>query len=500
MIPSRDELLKKAVSKPRWDIIIIGGGATGLGTALDAASRGHTTLLLEARDFGKGTSSKSTKLIHGGVRYLRQGNVKMVMKALRERGRLLKNAPHIVHPLRFVVPCTKWWHKPWYGLGLKLYDLLARHLGIGHTHILNREETLAYLPGINSEGLRGGVAYWDGQFDDTRLLISIAQTAVQNGAVVLNYVEVADLIKEKGTVTGVRAKDMESGLEYAFESKTVINATGIGTDFIRTMDNAQAVPMMQAAQGIHLVVDTSFLSTDTAIMVPDTDDGRVIFGVPWHGKVIIGTTDTPREHISREPVPLDEEVDYLLSHVARYLSKPLGRKDVLSVFAGLRPLVRANKAETKSISRDHTLVVSTSGLVTITGGKWTTYRQMAEDAVNRAEKTAGLLKRPCITRTLPLMDPEAEKDMDSSENNLIHPNLPYFEEHIRRAVTSEWARSVEDVLSRRTRCLFLDAKAAIEAAPKVAFFVGHELGWDEARQKTEVQAFNKVAQIYLVQH
>jgi len=500
MIPSRDELLKKAVSTPRWDVIIIGGGATGLGTALDAASRGHTTLLLEARDFGKGTSSKSTKLIHGGVRYLRQGNVKMVMKALRERGRLLKNAPHIVHPLRFVVPCYRWWHKPWYGLGLKLYDLLARHLGIGQTHILNRHETLAYLPGINSEGLRGGVAYWDGQFDDTRLLISIAQTAVQNGAVVLNYVEVADLIKEKGILTGVRAKDMESGLEYAFEAKTVINATGIGTDFIRTMDDAKAAPMMQAAQGIHLVVDTSFLSSDTAIMVPDTDDGRVIFGVPWHGKVIIGTTDTPREHISREPVPLDEEVDYLLSHVARYLSKPLVRKDVLSVFAGLRPLVRANKAETKSISRDHTLVVSTSGLVTITGGKWTTYRQMAEDAVNRAEKTGGLLKQPCNTRTLPLMDPEAEKDMDSSENNLIHPNLPYFEEDIRRAVTSEWARSVEDVLSRRTRCLFLDAKAAIEAAPKVAAIMAHELGWDEARQKTEVQAFNKVAQIYLVQH
>ena len=276
MISSRAELLKKAVSTERWDMIVIGGGATGLGTALDAASRGYSTLLLEANDFGKGTSSKSTKLIHGGVRYLRQGNVKMVMKALRERGRLLKNAPHIAHPLRFVIPCYKWWHKAWYGLGMKVYDALARRLGIGPSRLLSREKTLEYIPGINATGLLGGVEYWDGQFDDTRLLISIAHTAVQKKAVLLNYIEVLGLIKENGQVKGVRARDSESGEEYTFTGRSIINATGIFTDSIRRLDDPDVNPMMQAAQGIHLVVDASFLSTNTAVMVPDTDDGVLI--------------------------------------------------------------------------------------------------------------------------------------------------------------------------------------------------------------------------------
>ncbi|MDA1028874.1 MAG: glycerol-3-phosphate dehydrogenase/oxidase [Bacteroidetes bacterium] len=500
MIPSRDELLKKAVSTKRWDIIIIGGGATGLGVAVDAATRGYTTLLVEARDFGKGTSSKSTKLIHGGVRYLRQGNIKMVMKALRERGRLLNNAPHIVHPLRFVVPCYRWWHKPWYGIGLKLYDALARNLGIAPSKILNREETLSYVPGINPVGLRGGVEYWDGQFDDARLLVSLAQTAVLNQAIVLNYVEVVDLVKTKGLVTGVRVRDVESGTTFELEAQSVINATGIETDFVRRMDNVAAAPMMQAAQGIHVVVDSSFLSTDTAIMIPDTDDGRVLFGVPWHGKLLVGTTDTPREEISKEPEPLEVEIDYLISHIARYLSKPFTRKDVLSVFAGLRPLVRANKAETKSISRDHTLEVSASGLVTITGGKWTTYRQMAEDAINRAERALGRPRRPSITRTLALSDRTSSDATSGSGSKQIHPDLPYTEDDVRRAVTDEWARSVEDVLARRTRSLFLNAAVAMEVAPKVANLMANELGWDENRQQSEVKGFLQVAKIYSVHH
>lgn len=498
MIPSRDELLKKAVSTKRWDIIVVGGGATGLGVAVDAATRGYSTLLVEARDFGKGTSSKSTKLIHGGVRYLRQGNIKMVMKALRERGRLLKNAPHIVHPLRFVVPCYRWWHKPWYGIGLKLYDALARNLGIAPSRILNREETLSFVPGINSVGLRGGVEYWDGQFDDTRLLVSLAQTAVLNQAVVLNYVEVVDFVKSKGKVTGARVRDAETGMTFELEAQSVINATGIETDFVRAMDNTAAAPMMQAAQGIHIVVDSSFLSNETAIMIPDTDDGRVLFGVPWLGKLLIGTTDTPRKEISPEPEPLDAEIDYLISHIARYLSKPITRKDVLSVFAGLRPLVRANKAETKSISRDHTLEVSASGLVTITGGKWTTYRQMAEDAINRAERAQDWPRRLSVTRTLALCDRTSSETALGPVSRQIHPELPYTEEDVRRAVTDEWARSVEDVLARRTRSLFLNADVAMEMAPKVASLMAGELGWDENRQQSEVEAFLQVAKMYSV--
>lgn len=498
MIPSRDELLKKAVSTKRWDIIVVGGGATGLGVAVDATTRGYSTLLVEARDFGKGTSSKSTKLIHGGVRYLRQGNIKMVMKALRERGRLLKNAPHIVHPLRFVVPCYRWWHKPWYGIGLKLYDALARNLGIAPSKILNREETLSFVPGINPQGLRGGVEYWDGQFDDTRLLISLAQTAVLNQAIVLNYFEVVDFVKTKGMVTGVQVRDVETEMTFKFEAQSVINATGIETDFVRSLDNAGAAPMMQAAQGIHIVVDSSFLSPDTAIMIPDTDDGRVLFGIPWLGKLLIGTTDTPRKEISPEPEPLESEIDYLISHIDRYLTKPFTRKDVLSVFAGLRPLVRANKAETKSLSRDHTLEVSASGLVTITGGKWTTYRQMAEDAINRAERAQGRPRRLSITRTLALSDRTSSDVASGPRSRQIHPDLPYTEDDVRRAVTDEWARSLEDVLARRTRSLFLNAAVATELAPKVASLMASELGWDENRQRSEVEAFLQVAKIYSV--
>jgi glycerol-3-phosphate dehydrogenase len=503
MIPDREEMLRKAVSTDRWDMIVIGGGATGLGTALDATSRGYSVLLLEAHDFGKGTSSRSTKLVHGGVRYLRQGNVKMVMKALRERGRLLKNAPHIVHPLRFVIPCYKWWHKPFYGIGMKVYDALARSLSIAPSLFIDREETLAYLPGIRSEGLRGGIAYWDGQFDDTRLLISLAQTTAMNRGVLINYMRVTGLVRSGNRVSGVRAMDQETGEEYTFQGLSVINATGIFTDSVRSMDEAGAKPMMAAAQGIHLVLDASFLSTDTAVMVPDTDDGRVVFGVPWHGSVLFGTTDTLLDHIDEEPRALEAEIDYLLDHAGRYFSRKPGRADIQSVFAGIRPLVRANKAQTKSISRDHTLIVSKSGLVTITGGKWTTYRQMAEDAVNGAEKSSGRKKRVCLTRSMPLLDSslavEGEPTQaEARDAERIHAKLGYTFADVRRAVRSEWARTLEDVLARRTRCLFLNAGAAIEAAPVVAAIMAAELGWTEDRQAAEIKQFNVIAKAYLV--
>ena len=508
MIPNREAFLRKAASIERWDIIVIGGGATGLGTALDAASRGYSTLLLESHDFGKGTSSKSTKLIHGGVRYLRQGNVKMVMKALRERGRLLKNAPHVVHPLQFVVPCYKWWHKPWYGIGMKVYDALARSLGIGPSTFLNREETLKLVPGLHSEGLRGAVTYWDGQFDDTRLLVSLAQTAVEKRAALLNYFPVTGLVESNGRITGVEATDSETGTAYTFRARVVINATGIFTDSIRKMDDHGIKPMMQAAQGIHIVLEDSFLSQDTALMVPDTDDGRVVFGVPWHGKVLFGTTDTPLEQIENEPLARESEIDYLLEHASRYFSQAPKRKDILSVYAGLRPLVKANK-ETKSISRDHTLIVSKKKLVTITGGKWTTYRQMAEDAVNRAEKTAKMEKRVCLTRNLLLQDPhtfeydESEAVIQPSashraESPLIHPELPYTEYDVRRAVSHEWARTVEDVLARRTRSLFLNAEAAVQAATRTAEIMGQELDWTQEKRNQEVDRFAETAKKYRV--
>ncbi len=488
----RNELLEHVLATDEWDVIVVGGGATGLGTAVDSAHRGYRTLLLEAHDFGKGTSSRSTKLIHGGVRYLRQGNVKMVIKALRERGYLLKNASHLVHPLRFVIPCYRWWHKPWYGIGMKVYDLLARALGIDNSVLLSKEETLAFLPGLSPDGLKGGVAYWDGQFDDTRMLISLARTCIQEGGFPLNYMRVTDLIKEKGRTVGVQVKDLESGQEHRFKSRVVINATGIFTDALRIMDAPRTKPMMHPAQGIHVVLDPSVLSPDTAVMIPKIDDGRVLFGVPWHGHILLGTTDTSLDHIDEEPKPLEEEIDYLLDHFARYTVRPPSRADVLSVFAGLRPLVRSIRSETKSISRDHTLKVSKSGLVTITGGKWTTYRQMAQDTVTRAAKTGTLPAKACTTRSLKLIEAEP-----IAEQTPLHPDLPYSAADVRRAVQSEMARTLEDVLARRTRALFLNARAATDMHQEVASIMAEELEWTEERVKEECAAFLELAQSYL---
>ena len=498
---NRDQLLDEARSNEIWDIIVIGGGATGLGTAVDAASRGYRTLLLESHDFGKGTSGRSTKLIHGGVRYLRQGNIKMVNKALRERGRLLKNAPDLVKPLRFVIPCYKWWHKTWYGAGMRVYDALARKLSIAPSRTLSREETIAFLPGINPDNLRGGVEYWDAQFDDTRLLVSLALTCASLGGVLLNYMRVTEFVNERGRIQGVVAVDEETGTSHCFRSRVVVNATGIFTDGLRRMDDPASKPMMQAAQGIHLVLDSSFLSSDTALMVPDTDDGRVIFGVPWNGRILLGTTDTPRNRIDVEPLAGEDEIRYLLDHASRYLAKAPRREDVLSIYAGLRPLVKTHRSKTKSMSRDHTLRVSKSGLVTITGGKWTTYRQMGEDAVNRAAKVAGLPKKSCITRELRL-ETQPQDDTGSMESSAqmdekLHGRSSYTRADVLRAVRHEMARTVEDVLARRTRMLFLDARAAIVAAPKVASIMAAELGWNEDREIREVARFNEIAQQYI---
>ncbi len=383
-----------------WDMIVVGGGATGVGVAVDAASRGFAVLLLEQSDFGKGTSSRSTKLVHGGVRYLEQGNLALVMEALRERGLLRRNAPHLVHDLAFVIPRFQWWEGFFYGLGLKAYQLLSGKYRFGPSLILSRAETLARLPNVRSEGLRGGVLYHDGQFDDARLLINLAVTAAEQGATLANYVQVTGLTQNaSGRIDGVRALDLESGQEFTARARIVINATGAFGDKVRRFANPRAAPLIAASQGIHLVFPRSFLPGDAALMVPRTSDGRVMFAIPWLGHTLVGTTDTPLDDATLEPLPREEEISFLLETAGRYLHKAPTRADVLSVFTGIRPLVRRGKAKnTAALSRDHTIHFDPSGLLTITGGKWTTYRNMAEDCVNQAIHHTHLPPRRCQTR------------------------------------------------------------------------------------------------------
>ncbi len=366
-----------------WDIIVVGGGATGVGVAIDAASRGYDTLLLEGSDFGKGTSSRSTKLVHGGVRYLEQGNVSLVMEALKERGLLRQNAPHLVSDLAFVVPNYDWWEAPFYGLGLKLYNILSGKYGFGPSKVLSREETLERLPTVNPDGLRGGVVYYDGQFDDARLLINMVATAAEQGATLINYCLVTGLTKgSDGFINGVVARDEESGQEFIATAKVVVNATGPFTDALRKLADPSVAPMISPSQGIHLVFDRSFLPGESAIMVPRTSDGRVMFAIPWHGHTLVGTTDTPIPQPTLEPSPMEEEIEFILKTAGEYLHKAPTRSDVLSVYTGIRPLVKAASAgNTAALSRDHTIHIDESGLLSIAGGKWTTYRNMAEDCV-----------------------------------------------------------------------------------------------------------------------
>jgi glycerol-3-phosphate dehydrogenase len=516
---NRDEMLQQLDDpSSTWDMIVIGGGATGLGTAVEAASRGYRTLLLEQDDFAKGTSSRSTKLIHGGVRYLQQGNVGLVLEALHERGLLVGNAPHLVHDLAFVVPLYDWWEGPFYGIGLKLYDMLAGRLGLGPSRLLSREETLELLPTVEPKGLRGGVIYHDAQFDDARLAVSLARTFADLGGTPLNYLPVTGLLKEGGITTGVVARDEETGREYRLHARVVINATGVFTDKVRRLDDPQTAPIITPSQGVHLVLDRDFLPGDSAIMIPHTADGRVLFAVPWHGRVVVGTTDTPVATIFREPRPLPEEIDFLLAHAARYLTRHPTRADVLSTFAGLRPLVQPGGSEaTAAISREHTILISGSGLVTITGGKWTTYRKMGEDTVSQAAVVAGLAPRPSVTEKLHIHGwqegeaPAAPWDVYGAEADAVrglaaenpaweeplHPRLPYRACEVVWAVRHEWARTVEDVLARRTRSLLLDARASVEVAPRVAGLMARELGRDADWQRAQVAAYCDLARGYL---
>jgi len=516
---NRDEMYARLRARAgRWDLLVVGGGATGAGVAIDAAARGYSVLLLEQSDFGKGTSSRSTKLVHGGVRYLEQGNISLVMEALRERGLLLGNAPHLVRDLAFVVPNYDWWEAPFYGLGLKVYNLLAGKYGFGTSRILSREETLERLPTIKTEGLRGGVIYFDGQFDDSRLLINMAATAYELGATLLNYVRVTGLTRDaEGFIDGVIAQDAESGEEFRAQAEVVINATGPFTDELRRQADASAAPMIAPSQGVHLVFDRSFLPGDSAIMVPHTSDGRVMFAIPWHGHTLIGTTDTPVDGAALEPVALEQEIDFILSTASLYLAHQPSRADILSVFAGIRPLVKSGTGGgTAALSRGHTIHIEKSGLLTICGGKWTTYRHMAEDCVNQAAMLARLPETACVTGHLKLhgfhpgadafgplrvygSDAPSIQDLMRANPELAEPldaALPYTGAEVVWAVRHELARTVEDVLARRTRALFLNAKAAIRMAPRTAGLMARELGRDGDWQTQQVRSFGEVAGNY----
>ncbi|MBF8963660.1 glycerol-3-phosphate dehydrogenase/oxidase [Pontibacter sp. FD36] len=524
---NREAMLRQLAEVPKWDVLVIGGGSTGLGTALDAASRGYKTLLLEQSDFAKGTSSRSTKLVHGGVRYLAQGNIRLVFEALRERGLLLRNAPHVVSVQPFVIPCYSWWQRFFYGTGLTLYDLLAGRYSLGRTSWWSRKTVFEQMPTIKSENLKGGIVYYDGQFDDARLALNIAQTCAEQGGTVLNYVRVTGLMKgADGKVTGVEAQEVESGQPYTLKAKAVVNATGVYVDKILQFDQPDQKPLVMPSQGVHVVLDKSFLPGDTAMMIPETPDGRVLFAIPWQGQVLVGTTDTPLQELSLEPVALDAEINFILQTAGAYLLKAPTRQDVLSVHAGLRPLAAPDSktGNTKEISRSHKLLVASSGLITITGGKWTTYRQMAEETVNEAIQVAGLPDKTCITKKLAIHGAIPERSgwssslppglsaygsdapdlqaLTQSEPELaqkLHPDFSYTLAEVVWAVRHEMARTVEDVLARRLRVLFLDARAALEMAPVVATVLARELNHDEVWQREQVAAFELLAKYYLPQ-
>jgi glycerol-3-phosphate dehydrogenase len=520
---NRTEQLNKLKEEQVWDVIIIGGGANGLGTAVDSASRGFKTLLLEAVDFAKGTSSRSTKLIHGGVRYLEQGNLTLVIEALKERGLMMKNAKHLTKNESFIIPNYNWWGGIFYTLGLKFYDHLAGELSLGSSKYLSKEKTIEQLPSIEQKGLRSGVLYHDGQFDDSRLAINLAQTAVEKGACVLNHFKVTQLLKDnKDQIIGVVATDQETLFQYTLKGKAVINATGVFTNAIMKMNDTVYKKYIVPSQGIHLVFDKSFLPGDHALMIPKTSDGRVLFAVPWHDKIVVGTTDTLVKKSDLEPIALEEEIEFVLETGQRYLTKKPTRADVLSVFAGLRPLSAPEEKgqKTKEVSRSHKIIVSETGLITITGGKWTTYRKIAEDIIDKTIEVHKLPKRKCKTKNLLIhgnkknnltdfenhlsvygSDADAILQLQKSEPKLkekLHSNYDYTLAEVVWAIRYEMATTVEDVLARRVRLLFLDARASIECSNKVAQLLADELGHDESWIQNQLEDFKNVANGFLL--
>ncbi len=515
----RNAAWQQLTTVEEWDILIIGGGATGLACAVDAASRGLRTLLLEKSDFAKGTSSRATKLVHGGVRYLAQGNIRLVKEALAERGWLLRQAPHVCHPLVFVIPVYKWWQKWYYGFGLWLYETLSFHRSLGPTRLLSRAATIAALPGITPEGLYGGVQYYDGQFDDARLAINLAQTAVEQGAAVLNHVAVTGFLHTDTKVTAVKVHDAITGANAVCRAKVIINATGVFADTILQQAERHAQQTITPSQGVHIVVDAGFLPGQQALMIPKTTDGRVLFAIPWRRQLLIGTTDTPVPIIEEEPRALPEEIDFILNNINRYTTTAITYTDIRTMFAGLRPLAAAGQGETKKTAvmpRDHHVERLSSGLIHITGGKWTTCRRMAEDAITVAVTALAGKAGPCITSGLrvhgystaaagshlDIYGSDAQHILQLLRDNprlsaLIHPSYPFTLAELHWAVREEMALTVEDVLARRIRLLFTDAKAAIETAPVAAREMAILLGRDEEWVSTQVNSFTALAHNYL---
>lgn len=486
-----------------FDVAVIGGGATGLGIAVDAASRGFSVVLLEKYDFAKGTSGRSTKLVHGGVRYLAQGNVRLVLEALRERGIMRRNAPHLVHDLTFVVPVYRWWMVPFYYVGLKLYDLLSGRLSLGKSTYIRPSAVMEYLPTVRRQGLRGGIVYHDGQFDDSRMAVSLAKTAEQFGAVVLNHAEVTELRpgRENDASFHLEVRDHFGGETLAVSARTVFNAAGVFADEVQRMENEWSRPLISPSQGTHIVLDREFMPGSHGLMIPKTSDGRVLFAVPWHGKVLVGTTDQPVKQAEDEPRATEEEIDFILETARQYLSKKPVREDIRSVFAGLRPLAAPQEGgtKTKEISRGHQVLISENKLITIIGGKWTTYRDMAEDALRKASEAGLLDDRPCRTAEIPIWESQLEKTklMDRLIPDAAG-NYPISEEDIRYAIREEYSLCVEDVLSRRIRLLITDAAAAVKMAEKVGDILEAELGSEYYDKEADVNAFRSLAENYMV--
>ena len=512
----REDILREITSEREWDVLVVGGGATGLGAALEAASRGYRTLLLEARDFAKATSSRSTKLVHGGVRYLQQGNVKLVLEALRERGRMLRNAPHLAHRLAFIVPAYAWWEFPFYGVGLTMYDVLAGKEGLGRSRVLSKTSVLNQLPTIRRAGLQGGILYYDGQFDDARYAITLMRTLFDQGGVALNYAPVTGLLKQHDVVCGVTAEDSETGMKFECRAKAVINATGIFSDDLRRMDEPAASKILAVSQGSHIVLPREFLPGDSALMIPRTSDGRVLFAIPWHDRVVVGTTDDPVPHAEYEPRAMDDERKFLIDHIERFLGRRPAPQEILSMWSGQRPLVKQSEAaSTAAISRDHTVLISKSRLVTITGGKWTTYRKMGEDVINRTATLGGLAPVPSKTADLRLhgwsdsglsdwrqvygADLPHIESLALANKELAKPldaRLPFQRAEVIWAARYEMARTVEDVLARRTRALFLHSRASREAASVTAALLAAELDRSDDWQQCEITKFNALALQY----
>lgn len=517
------EQLSKLKQTSEWDVIIIGGGASGLGTALDAASRGYKTVLVEAVDFAKGTSSRSTKLVHGGVRYLEQGDISLVREALKERGLMAQNANHLVKNQSFVIPNYNWWGGYFYTIGLTIYDMLAGKLSLGKSQYISKKKTIELLPTVEQKGLVSGVIYQDGQFDDSRLAINIAQTAVENGACLVNYTKVVNLLKDDNNqVIGVQVENQETGETYDLKGKAIINATGVFTNAIMKLNDKVYKKYIVPSQGIHLVFDKSFLPSDHALMIPKTSDGRVLFAVPWHDKIVVGTTDTLIKSHSLEPIALEKEIEFVLETAQRFLAKKPTRADVLSVFAGLRPLAAPEKEgkSTKEVSRSHKIIVSETGLITITGGKWTTYRKIAQDIIDKAIATRKLPAKECKTEHISIHG-NLKTNTKDRENHLyiygtdipkiialqkeipelaekLHPKYDYTLAEVVWAVRHEMARTIDDVLARRVRLLFLDSRAAIDSAEKVADIIAKELGHDENWKQKQIHEFKTLANGFLL--